>query len=196
MKYSIQVIKAFNFSFEAHMGKFRKGSEIPYIVHPMDVASVLMKNGASEALVVAGLLHDVVEDAGVKLEEIKKLFGKEVADLVNGASESEEYRDVSPEERRRSWKDRKSSTISKIGGSDTNLKLLSCADKLSNIRDMINDYDVMGESLWDKLNADFKQQAWYYRSMLEAYTKPPNSIGNLSIYKQLEESVHLLFGSS
>ena len=130
------------------MGKYRKGTRIPYIVHPIDVASVLLKNGASDSLVVAGLMHDVVEDAGVELREIEELFGEEIARLVEGASEPEEYRaDMSPEGRRRTWKKRKSHTIDRISKACHDLKLLSCADKLSNIRDMIDDYNEIGEGL-------------------------------------------------
>ena len=96
------MVRAFSFAFKAHQDTYRKASKTPYIVHPMDVASVLMKNGASEAVVVAGLLHDVVEDAGVGLLEIEERFGKDVARLVEGASEPEKYRvEMSLEERRK-----------------------------------------------------------------------------------------------
>ena len=68
--------KAFVFAYNAHKGKFRKGTQIPYFVHPLDVASILMKNEAPEAVVIAGLLHDVVEDEGVKINEIKDFLRK------------------------------------------------------------------------------------------------------------------------
>jgi (p)ppGpp synthase/HD superfamily hydrolase len=56
------ISKALQFSYKAHKGTFRKGTKIPYIVHPLDVASILMKNNAPEHVIIAGLLHDVVED--------------------------------------------------------------------------------------------------------------------------------------
>ena len=181
------VVRAFSFAYKAHKGQYRKGSKIPYIVHPMDVASALMKNEASEEIVVAGLLHDVVEDAGVELQQVEKLFGNQVKRLVKGASEPEEYRrEMSSEERRKTWKVRKSHTVSKIKDADYDLKLLSCADKLSNIRDMINDYNEVGDKLWNKLNATKEQQSWYYNSMLEAYTTSPSSLVGKPLYNQFK----------
>ena len=189
------MVRAFSFAYKVHKGKYRKGSKIPYIVHPLDVASVLMKNEASEEVVVAGLLHDVVEDAGVELQQVEKLFGKEVKKLVKGASEPEEYRrEMSSAERRRTWKARKSNTVNKIKDAVYDLKLLSCADKLSNIRDMINDYNEIGDNLWNKLNATKEQQSWYYNSMLEAYTTSPNSLVGLPLYNQFKEAVQQLYG--
>ena len=112
MESSSNIVKAFSFAFETHKRKCRKGTQIPYIVHPMDVASVLMKNGASEELVIAGLLHDVVEDAGVEIQRVRNLFGERVADLVEGASEPAEFRTgTSDVEKRETWKERKSRTI-------------------------------------------------------------------------------------
>jgi (p)ppGpp synthase/HD superfamily hydrolase len=160
----------------------------------MDVASILMKNEASEEVVVAGLLHDVVEDAGVELHEIEEFFGKVVSRLVEGASEPEEYRrEMSSEERKRTWKARKSHTVNRIKDADYDLKLLSCADKLSNIRDLINDYNEIGEKLWHKLNATQKQQCWYYKAMLKAFENPPYSLQGKPVYNQLRKSVDLLF---
>ena len=87
-----KVVNAFEFAYEVHKGTKRKGKNVPYIVHPMDVASILIKNSASEDLVVAGLLHDVIEEENVKLIKISELFGETVANLVNAVTEPEELR--------------------------------------------------------------------------------------------------------
>ena len=63
----------------AHQGQKRKGTDIPYISHPMSVAIILAENGASTNVVIAGLLHDTVEDGGIRLEEIRDQFGEHVA---------------------------------------------------------------------------------------------------------------------
>jgi (p)ppGpp synthase/HD superfamily hydrolase len=194
MMLSSKVVEAFHFAFESHMGRCRKGTEIPYIVHPMDVASILIKNGASESVVIAGLLHDVIEDAGIELHQIKKLFGDRVTKLVEGASEPEQYRKVTlPEEKKKTWKERKTHAIKKTEDSGFNLKLLTCADKLSNIRDINNDYKIFGEQLWDRLNASKEQQAWYYRSMLEAFSIGSENIINTQAYTQFKEAVCKFF---
>ncbi|MBW6517316.1 MAG: HD domain-containing protein [ANME-2 cluster archaeon] len=84
------IVEAFNFAYNAHKNTCQKSSTIPYIVHPLDVASTLMKNNAPEHVVIAGLLHDVVEDEDYTLSDIRDAFGEAVATLVDGASEPEE----------------------------------------------------------------------------------------------------------
>lgn len=79
-------LKAFSYAYDAHLGQPRKNTKIPYIVHPMDVASILMKHNAPDHVVIAGILHDVIEDGGKTISEISNLFGENVAKLVDGAS--------------------------------------------------------------------------------------------------------------
>lgn len=161
-----KLAKAYSYALEAHKGKKRKASDVPYIVHPMDVASVLMKNGASTHIIVAGFLHDTIEDAGKTREDIEVLFGTRVARLVVGASEPKHLRN---KDSKQSWKDRKSNTITKIAKADYDLKLLSLADKLSNLRDIQNDLVSQGEQFWEIMNAGIAEQEWYYRSMLKSF---------------------------
>lgn len=189
------IVKAFDFAYRAHDGQYRKDKKTPYIVHPMDVASILMKMGASEDVVVAGLLHDVLEDTETSVTEIEELFGKEVAELVEGVSEPEKYRgEARFQEKKMTWKDRKLHTIEKMRNADYDIKLLSCADKLSNIRDMTSDLMEIGEALWERLNAPREQQAWYYRSLLRAFKDSPNALAGLPLLDRLEEAVKQVFG--
>jgi len=185
------ILKALTLAFEAHSSQFRKGTSIPYIVHPMDVASILMKNLAPENVVIAGLLHDVVEDTNVSMQSILESFGEEVANLVRQASEPQELlgNDTVKKE---TWKARKMDTITKIKVCDVNAKLLSCADKLSNIRDMISEKKLVGDTFWEKFNAQQQEQSWYYHSLLDAYSYPPN-ITDKPAYSQFKEAVMTLF---
>ena len=87
----MSVLKAIEFSANAHLGYFRKGSKTPYITHPFEVAKILaasVDSETNEALICAGLLHDTVEDTETTLEIIRAEFGDEVAALV--ASDSED----------------------------------------------------------------------------------------------------------
>jgi (p)ppGpp synthase/HD superfamily hydrolase len=70
-----RIFEAIEFGARAHAGKYRKGTEVPYIVHPLGVMKILVEHGASEDLVVAGILHDTVEDTYVTLEDIRNSFG-------------------------------------------------------------------------------------------------------------------------
>ena len=80
-----KIIDAYKFADEAHRGVFRKSGE-PYIVHPLAVAEILMENNMDYASIMAGLLHDVVEDTRFTRDDIKKRFGETVAKLVDGVT--------------------------------------------------------------------------------------------------------------
>lgn len=80
-----EVRKAFDFASLAHEGQIRYSGE-PYIKHPLNVAYILAELELDETTVIAGLLHDVVEDTKYKIEDIEKNFGKEVALIVDGVT--------------------------------------------------------------------------------------------------------------
>ena len=71
------------FAAKAHEGQRRKGTDIPYITHPFEVAQILMEAGCDETLIIAGLLHDTLEDTEVTAAEIEEQFGPEVLALVD-----------------------------------------------------------------------------------------------------------------
>ena len=79
------VIKAYELAKSAHAGVFRKSGE-PYIIHPIAVANILADLELDMEVIAAGLLHDVVEDTPYTYEDIKELFGKDIADLVDGVT--------------------------------------------------------------------------------------------------------------
>lgn len=74
--------KAKEFATSKHEGQFRKFGKVAYITHPANVAEIVDKFGGSPEMVAAAWLHDVVEESNVSLDEIKKLFGENVASLV------------------------------------------------------------------------------------------------------------------
>ena len=185
----LKIVQAFEFAYRYHAGTIRKGSQVPYIVHPMDVAAILMKNNASEEIIIAGLLHDVIEEENVELEEIKRQFGTKVAQLVNFATEPAELRKG---DRKKSWKTRKQHTLDLLETATQEEKLLSCADKLSNIRDTINDHKELGSKLWERFNATFEQQRWYYRSLCESFLKG-EGIEDYPAYTQFKDCVEQLY---
>ena len=144
-------------------------------------------------MVIAGLLHDVVEDEDVTLSDIRHEFGDEVATLVDGASEPEELIN-SDGGKSETWPERKAHTIDFIKNAGRDMKLLSCADKLANIQDISRDYDRLGDGVWDIFNSSKDSVAWYYTSMLDAFGNGDEGISDMPAFKEFEKCVCEMFG--
>jgi len=156
---SIKIDLACEIAAIAHNGKNRKGKEIPYIVHPMAVAILLAQAGASEEVIMAGILHDTVEDTDLTLENIEEQFGLEVAGIVESCSEPDKSL---------LWEDRKEHTLEGLKTVSDVVWLVTCADKLHNVRDMAVEYMKHGDVIWGYFNRGKEQQIWYYQSMVES----------------------------
>ena len=79
--------KAIKFAAEAHAGATRKGSDIPFILHPIEAAAIVARLSNDQDLMIAAILHDTIEDTDVTYDDIKREFGARIADLVNHESE-------------------------------------------------------------------------------------------------------------
>ena len=146
------VFRAIKFVAEAHQGQYRKGTNIPYISHLINVMKILCENGCDKEIITAGILHDVVEDTSVTLEKVERLFGKRVATMVTGASEPEHMRNG--KDGKTSLRLRKQHTIEFVAREAMLEQLLvSCADKLDNAEAIKQDFDQIGEKLWERFNA-------------------------------------------
>lgn len=164
--------RAFAFAAEKHSGQTRKASTIPYIGHLMGVASLVLEAGGDEDLAIAALLHDVVEDCGGEpvLKEVRRRFGKRVAKIVDGCTDA--Y--VTPKP---AWRERKENYIRRLKRETADTRLVSAADKLNNIRSIISDYCVIGESVWSRFNGGREGTLWYYRTLRDVFLeRKPNRI--------------------
>lgn len=121
--------KAYVFSARAHKGQVRRSGE-PYLSHPLEVTSLLADMSLDSTTLVAGLLHDVLEDTEVTAAELKEVFGKDVAALVEGVTKISRFQDSSPETRR-------AETIRKIilaMTDDLRVIFIKLADRLHNLQ--------------------------------------------------------------
>jgi (p)ppGpp synthase/HD superfamily hydrolase len=165
--------KAIAFAVMAHTGQFRKGTQLPYILHPMEVGMIVSRMTNDPEIIVAAILHDTVEDCDdVTPERIREEFGERVASLVTRGSEDKSL----------SWKERKSNTLKSLKNETVKgVKLIALGDKLSNIRSLHHDYEWVGEELWERFNMkDKKMQGWYYTGLCEA-------LKSLEYYPEYEE---------
>ena len=152
---------ALRFAKDAHRGQVRRGTKKPYVSHCMEVARILYKNGYSEECIVAGLLHDTVEDTEVTLDDIRIGFGKEVEKIVKYVTE-----DMSPE---LSWTERKVRYIKNLTDAPEESIAVASADKLHNITETFEQWLKVGDSVFLIFNAGKKEQQWYYRSLTEMF---------------------------
>lgn len=154
------IFKAIEFATKAHSGQFRKGTSIPYIIHPLGVAKILIENSFSDEIIIAGILHDTVEDTSVKLQDIEKEFGAKIANLVLGTSDLN---------RTDSWEERRRQKIKYLETAPIEVIIIECADKLDNIRAIRHDYNKLGEKLWSRFKRPKKSQEWYYQLLADVF---------------------------
>ena len=123
------VLRAYEFAKQCHDGQNRQSGE-PYITHPLAVASILADMHLDHEGLMAALLHDVLEDTHVNKKELKRLFGKTVADLVDGVSKLDEIESTSRAERQADSFQKMTLAMSK----DVRVMLIKLADRLHNMR--------------------------------------------------------------
>lgn len=162
-----RLTEAIRFAAQAHEGAVRKGTAIPYILHPMETAAIVGSLIADEDAIIAGLLHDTVEDAGVPAEEVREKFGERVYYMIMLDTE-EKNKELPPSE---TWYERKRSTLAKVSASVSDAaKAVVLGDKLSNLRAIYSDYLALGEAIWERFNQKDKfMHGWYYRSFIELF---------------------------
>ena len=188
--------KALVFATIAHEGQMRKGTQIPYITHPVAVAKIVAELTDDPELRAAALLHDTMEDANVTRETLAENFGERVAALV--ASESENKREGTSE--RMTWKLRKRETLDHLLHADRDTKLVCLGDKLANLRDIDRDREAIGDNLWERFNAPedgagaagkMANIGWYYRGVAE---RLKSEFGETDAWQELDGLVTKVFG--
>ena len=174
------------FATKAHEGQLRKGTQIPYILHPMEAAAIVGSMTTDEEIIAGAVLHDVVEDTDTTMEDVIAMFGERVGSLV--ASESENKREDQPAES--TWKIRKQETLNHLATAPIEVKMITLGDKLSNIRAIYRDYQAIGDALWQRFNQkDKSEHYWYYSGIAKCVPE----LGNHQAYKEYLELVRKTF---
>jgi (p)ppGpp synthase/HD superfamily hydrolase len=155
--------RALKFAARLHAKQTRKGSDAPYISHLLAVAAIALEHGATESEAIAALLHDAVEDQGGQetLDEIRRRYGKRVANIVAACSDT----DQSPKP---PWRERKEAYVERLRTAPYSVRLVVAADKLHNARHLLSSYRVQGDDLWPHFKGGRDGTLWYYRAVLDA----------------------------
>jgi guanosine-3',5'-bis(diphosphate) 3'-pyrophosphohydrolase len=157
--WSSELDRALRWAAVCHDGQVRKGSGVPYVIHVVGVAMILDRLGYDERVVIAGLLHDVVEDTDATLDDVRARFGPEVASLVDHTSEVK----LDAQGRKRPWIDRKTDHIAALRDAPVEARAVVLADKLQNLASMASDLRA-GRPVWSLFHAERAQLLWYYHT--------------------------------
>jgi GTP pyrophosphokinase len=154
---------ALAYACAAHYGQRRKGSGAPYVTHPIAVAAIVGQYGGDEEQAIAGLLHDTMEDCGVKRELIAARWGERVADIVASCTDTT----IIPKP---PWRARKEAHLVKVRPLSPDTKLVMAADKLHNAQSILSDLrrQSVGDVVWSRFSAERNDVLWYYLAMTEA----------------------------
>ena len=167
--------EAIRFSIKTHevyQKQKRKGKDIPYITHPLTVGLILARAGASEDVVIAGILHDTIEDSApekkVTKEMIAERFGESVASLVLSVTETD---------KELTWEERKAEALEHIKSFSNDSLLLKSADIIANTSELIEDYSKGGDGVFDRFNAPkerlLEQSLRTIRAIYEKWPESP-----------------------
>lgn len=186
-----KLAEAFEFAAIEHQYQCRKETTIPYISHLMSVSALVMEHGGDEVQAIAGLLHDVIEDAKPQSripqirKEILERFGSRVLELVVGCSDGEpgSPRDATD------WKLRKENYLAKLKHEATEQLLVSCCDKLHNARAILTDLHTHGNAVFMRFSASKENTLWYYRELSSVFSKRLKGTGGEVVARELVSTV-------
>ena len=179
--------EAIAFAAGAHDGVTRKGSRVPYIVHPMETVAIAASITDDEEVLSAAALHDVMEDCGVSEQTLRERFGARVAALVAWDSQAQ------TDDPCTSWNERKREAVRRIACGGRDAKIIALCDKLSNMRAIHRDYLRDGEALFFRFHQhDKRRHAWYYRSCVALLQ---GELGESEAWRELNALVESVFGS-
>lgn len=147
--------QAIALAVRAHAAQVRKGNgTLPYIVHPVTVALILSRFTADEDIIIAGLLHDTLEDTALTEDDLDREFGGKVRDMVRDVTE--------PDLPGLSWETRKARYLRHLQAAPRGSLLVAGADKIANLISMIAAHADVGDGLWERFHAPLGQRLAFY----------------------------------
>ncbi|MFW5924794.1 MAG: HD domain-containing protein [Myxococcota bacterium] len=160
--YSERLDEALGFVADQFRYRIRKGTEVPYVTHLLQVMVTVAEHGGDEDQLLAALLHDYLEDIrGADRSLLAERWGERVTELVEALSDSAGHP-------RPSWEARKHAFVARIGAASPDVKLISAADKLHNAQSVLRDLRRVGAPVFDRFTASPTQTLWYYRAITDA----------------------------
>jgi len=172
--YSDRINHALAFAAKHHDRQVRKGTRLPYLTHPANVAIILTRYGQDEDTVIAGILHDVIEDCvrenytrEMLEQRIGDKFGATVLDIVLGVTQ----RNVDDEGNDLSSDERKDDYLERLSGASESARWVCAADKLHNAGTIVADLKrtIDPDTIWSRFNAGRGGTVRWYRRVYERH---------------------------
>ena len=167
--YSDRINHAFAFAAKHHDQQVRKGTRLPYLTHPANVAIILTRYGCSEDTVVAGILHDVVEDCvrdNMTREMLEERIGRKFGDGVLATVLMVTHRKMDDDGIELSSDDKKSDYLERLSLANEDALWVCAADKVHNANSILSDLrrTSFPETVWGRFNVGKDGTvAWYRR---------------------------------
>lgn len=182
------VSEAIAFAVKVHDGMRRKKSDVPYILHPLEAAVIVSTMTDDQNVIAGAILHDVVEDTDITIDEIEEKFGKRARELVE--SETENKRPGIPAGE--TWRVRKEESLEVLENTDDiGVLMVWLGDKLANIRAIYRELQQEGNAMWNKFNQkNVNEHAWYYFSIV----KLTDRLSHTFAWLEFKTLVELVFG--
>jgi (p)ppGpp synthase/HD superfamily hydrolase len=184
-----ELVDAVRYAALAHGEQTRKGTKIPYVAHLLAVGGLVLEADGTNVQVVAALLHDAAEDAGgqLRLDDIRRHFGDDGADIVGACSDSL----ASDPNAKEKWKKRKKRYVKHLRHADSEVLLVSLADKLHNATAILRDLRRDGKTAFEKFNGKRKGTKWYYRELVAVFRKRRSELtpGGCELLRELRAVV-------
>lgn len=184
MTWTPTIDRALAVAARCHAGQTRKDGPTPYIAHPVAVAMIVSDYTRDEDVVVAALLHDVLEDVPPSVysaDDMTAEFGARVTELVRGVSEEKTASEETPP-----WRVRKEGYLARLTDVPVDCLLISAADKIHNLRSMVAAHDRQGEQMWDVFNAGPDEKLWFYRAVADVVSE---RLGDCAASRELRRAV-------
>ena len=178
---SSRITEALEFCAFAHKDQKRKALEIPYASHSSSVGFILYSLGYDEEVVIAGILHDVIEDTSFTEEDLKEKFGENVTNLVKGVTEDKSIK---------IWSERKKGYLNNVKSGSDEVKAISAADLFDNSRSMLRSLNE-GVDMWGIFSASPETLINSYRerlAIIRDFIKPELKLELEEIIYQLEKN--------
>ncbi|MBI4377978.1 MAG: bifunctional (p)ppGpp synthetase/guanosine-3',5'-bis(diphosphate) 3'-pyrophosphohydrolase [Nitrospinae bacterium] len=169
-----RIYKAIQFASKAHEGQKRKGKNpAPYIAHPVFVGMELLRLGCDENTVIAGILHDTLEDTHLNRDVIKREFGERVLTLIEAVTEPKDS-SMTKEEKKRTWEPRKNVYLEQLKSASVEARAVACIDMWANMLELKQTLKEEGPDALKLFNVDMDKKLKHWQKELDIFAKDMN----------------------